>query len=271
MTRAEDALPRGVVVTGGAQGIGKAVAARFRDEGFGVVVLDLDGTLVERAAEALTTDTGQVLAITGDVVNREDLRRAITTCVERFGGLDALVAVAGIAIGAPFLRVSDADWLHVVDVNINGVFRSIQEAATVMAKDRGGAIVVMTSTNAVHVEQNLAPYNTSKGAEVSLVRSAAMDLAKFAIRVNAVAPGVVRTRGAEWLTEDPELASKFLAHTPLGRFAEPEDVADAVFFLASPAASYITGQTLTVDGGCTLGDTYEDREVASPFLSSSPK
>jgi NAD(P)-dependent dehydrogenase (short-subunit alcohol dehydrogenase family) len=266
MGRTEDGSARGVVVTGGAQGIGRAVAARFHDEGFGVVILDVDGELADQTAKELTTDRGRVVAVTGDVIKREDLRGAITACVERFSGLDAFVAVAGIAIGAPFLRVSDADWLRVVDVNVNGVFRSIQEAASVMASDRGGAIVVMTSTNAIHVEQNLAAYNTSKGAEVSLVRSAAIDLAKLGIRVNAVAPGVVRTRGAEWLTNDPELGPKFLARTPLGRFAEPEDVADAVYFLASPAARYITGQTLTVDGGCTLGDVYEDREVSSPFL-----
>jgi len=208
--------------------------------------------------------------VAGDVVKREDLRRAISACVERFGGLDAFVAVAGIAVGAPFLRVSDDDWLRVIDVNLNAVFRSIQEAASVMADDHGGAIVVMASTNAFHVEQNLAAYNTSKGAEVSLVRSAAIDLSQFGIRVNAVAPGTVRTRGAEWLVNDPELGPKFLARTPLGRFAEPEDIADAVYFLASPAARYITGQTLNVDGGYTLGDVYEDREVASPFMVTPP-
>jgi 3-oxoacyl-[acyl-carrier protein] reductase len=122
-----------------------------------------------------------------------------------------------------------------------------------MARSGGGAIVVTASTNAFWVEANLAAYNASKGGVVALVRTAALDLAQYRIRVNAVEPGVVRTRLAAFVTENPEAAADYLQRIPLNRFAEPADVADAVLFLASKEAAYITGQTLVLDGGLTLG------------------
>ena len=254
-------VPEAVLVTGGAHGIGRAVAARFAAAGAGVVILDLDLEQAQRTAAELGD---RVLACGGDVSRREDIRAAVGTCVESFGGLDCLVAVAGIADVRPLLDVTDEDWTRVIDVNLNGVFRCTQEAGRVMAERGGGSIVVIASTNAFWVEQNLAAYNTSKGGVVAFVRSAALDLAPHGVRVNAVAPGVVRTRISDWVIDDPELGPQYLDKIPLRRFGEVEDVASSVAFLASREASYITGHTLVLDGGQTLGVPLEAREVEMP-------
>ncbi|HVR83554.1 MAG TPA: SDR family NAD(P)-dependent oxidoreductase, partial [Planctomycetota bacterium] len=169
------------------------------------------------------------------------------------GRLDVLVANAGITSVQPFLDIDEGTWRRVLDVNLTGTFWCVQEAARLMSRSGGGAIVVTASTNAFWVEATLAAYNASKGGVVALVRTAALDLAPHRIRVNSVEPGVVRTPLAAFVTEDPAGARCYLKKIPLGRFAEPLDVARAILFLASDEASYITGQTLVLDGGLTLG------------------
>jgi NAD(P)-dependent dehydrogenase (short-subunit alcohol dehydrogenase family) len=218
-----------VLVTGSGQGIGRATVKRFVEEGAKVGALDQDAS---RVGETLASGGGAIEAMTGDVTRREDVRRAVQRCVERFGGLDILVANAGITGVQPMLDIDDASWQRILDVNLTGTFLSIQEAARVMARSGGGAIVVTASTNAFWVEANLAAYNASKGGVVALVRTAALDLAQYRIRVNAVEPGVVRTRLAAFVMEDPVAAADYLKRIPLNRFAEPRDVADAVLFLA---------------------------------------
>jgi NAD(P)-dependent dehydrogenase (short-subunit alcohol dehydrogenase family) len=222
-------------------------------EGAKVCVFDREVARVEETVKALASGGDAVEGITGDISRRQDVRRAVESCVERFGRLDILVANAGITSVQPLLEIDDASWQRILDVNLTGTFLCIQEAARVMARSGGGAIVVTASTNAFWVEANLAAYNASKGGVVALVRTAALDLASFAVRVNAVEPGVVRTRLAAFLTEDAVAAADYLKRIPLNRFAEPGDVADAVLFLASREAAYITGQTLVLDGGLTLG------------------
>jgi NAD(P)-dependent dehydrogenase (short-subunit alcohol dehydrogenase family) len=182
--------------------------------------------------------------------------------VAAFGHLDAMIAHAGIADVKPLLEIDDRSWQRVLDVNLTGVFLCMQEAGRVMAA--GSAIVVTASTNSFWVEQNMAPYNASKGGVVALVRTAALDLAAHGIRVNAVAPGVVRTRISEWVIDHPVLGPEYLRKLPLGRFGEPVDVANAVAFLASAESSYITGQTLILDGGLTLGQPLEEMDVTLP-------
>jgi NAD(P)-dependent dehydrogenase (short-subunit alcohol dehydrogenase family) len=203
--------------------------------------------------QALAAGGGAVEGIAGDISRRQDVHHAVQHCVERFGGLDVLVANAGITGVQPLLDIDDVSWQRILDVNLTGTFLCTQEAARVMARSGGGAIVVTASTNAFWVEANMAAYNASKGGIVAFVRTAALDLASFGIRVNAVEPGVVRTRLAAFVTEDPVAAADYLKRIPLHRFAEPGDVADAVLFLASREATYITGQTLVLDGGLTLG------------------
>lgn len=243
---------RVALVTGGGQGIGRAIAERFGAEGARVLVVDIDGAQAARTAAELTAGGPEVEGFGGDIARREDVRRAVAYCVERFGRLDILAANAGIADAQPITEISEASWRRIIDVNLTGTFFCIQEAARVMIPFRRGAIVATASTNAFWVETNMAHYNASKGGIVALVKSAAMDLGPYGIRANAVAPGMIRTR-LNYITEDPVAGPEYLTRVPLARFAEPSEMAAVVAFLASDDASYVTGETLVADGGTTIG------------------
>jgi NAD(P)-dependent dehydrogenase (short-subunit alcohol dehydrogenase family) len=241
---------KGIVVTGAARGMGLAIAARFHAEGATVVMFDLDGDELARAAAGLGA---RAIPVAGDVSRRADVRGAVDACLEAAGHIDVCVAHAGIAAVRPLLELDDETWHHVLAVNLTGVFLCGR-----------GAIVVTSSINGFHVERGMSVYNTSKGGVDAFVRSAAMDLGPYGIRVNAVAPGVVNTRIAKFVIEDPVIGPQYLKTIPLGRFGEPPDVAATVRFLASDEAGYITGQTLVVDGGQTLGIALEAEDVDLP-------
>jgi NAD(P)-dependent dehydrogenase (short-subunit alcohol dehydrogenase family) len=235
------------LVTGGAQGIGQAAAAALAEEGARVVLFDRNEARVAATARALGA-----IAVAGDISVRADVRRGVETCITRFGALHILIANAGVTDAQPLLEIEDDRWQRALDVNVTGTFLCVQEAGRAM-KGHGGAIVVTASTNAFYVETNLAAYNTSKGGVMAFVRSAAIDLAPYGIRVNAVQPGVVNTPFAAILLDNAEEAANYRKQIPLNRFAEPEETARAILFLASEEASYITGQGLILDGGLTLG------------------
>ncbi len=239
------------VVTGAGNGIGRAIAGRFAREGMRVALLDVDRDAVERAAGELSSQT-ETLALECDISRRGDVAAAVAAVAAKFGALDVLAANAAIGDAHHFLDIDDRAWDRIIGINLTGAFYCIQEAARVMAERGGGAIVVTSSTNAWYVEANLAAYNASKGGVVALMRSAALDLARFGIRVNAVEPSMVKTRAA-FITQDPIGGPEYLKRVPLGRFAEPDEIANAVTFLASSEASYITGHTIVLDGGLTLG------------------
>jgi NAD(P)-dependent dehydrogenase (short-subunit alcohol dehydrogenase family) len=241
-----------VLVTGAGQGIGRAVAQLFAGQGANVSVLDRDAARVAETVQALNGNGRKAVGSTGDISRRKDVTRAVQRTLEYFGRLDVLIANAGVTDVQPLLEIDDTRWRHVIDVNLTGTFFCIQEAARAM-RERGGAIVVTASTNAFWVEATLGAYNASKAGVIALVRTAALDLAPFGIRVNAVEPGVVKTSFAAFVTEDPVAGPEYLKKIPLNRFAEPVDVANAILFLASPEADYITGQALVIDGGLTLG------------------
>ncbi len=244
---------KAALVTGAAQGIGRTITWRLVEEGASVLMFDINPKLAGETARELAAGGAAVAAIGGNVARREDVRRAVERCVELYGGLDVLIAHAGIADFEPLLEISDESWQQMIDVNLTGVFCCTQEAARVMREAGGGAIVITASTNAFWVESNAAHYNASKGGVVAFVRSAALDLAASRIRVNAVDPGLVRTRLTTHVTENPENAADYLKRIPLNRFGEPIDIANAVLFLASDEAAWITGQDIIVDGGQTLG------------------
>jgi NAD(P)-dependent dehydrogenase (short-subunit alcohol dehydrogenase family) len=242
---------KGVVVTGAAQGIGLAIVAGFLDEGASVVAFDSNA---ERLASAVEELGPRCVPFAGDVSVRDDCARAVRLCVSQFGRIDVMCAHAGIAEPLALLDMTDEHWRRHLTVNVDGTMHCVVEAARAMAADgRGGAIVCTSSINAWFVEETHAVYNVTKAAVWALVRSAAIDLAARGIRVNGVAPGVVDTPLAELVVHNAELAPQYLKTIPLGRFAQPADVAKCVLFLASDESAYITGHTIVIDGGQTLG------------------
>jgi len=241
---------KSVVVTGAAQGIGLALVQRFLDEGGNVVAFDINA---DRLLPA-TRDLGErCVPFIGDVSVHDDCRRAVQECVTQFGGINVMCAHTGIADPLALLDMTDDHWRRHMAVNVDGTMYCVVEAARAMAAADGGAIVCTSSINAWYVEETHAVYNVTKAAVWALIRSAAMDLAAHGIRVNGVAPGVVDTPLAELVVHNAELAPEYLKSIPLGRFAQPSDIADCVSFLASDEAAYITGQTIVIDGGQTLG------------------
>ena len=241
------------MVTGGAQGIGWAICEKLVAEGAaGVVSVDLQSVCAPGC-----------LPLVGDVADPGTARDAVALCLERFGRLDLMAAHAGIAEPRPLLDTDDAHWRKHMAINVDGVFWCVREAARAMvAAGRGGAMVCTASINAWHVEETMAAYNVSKAAVHAIARSAAIDLGRYRIRVNAVAPGVVDTPIAALVVHNPELAPEYLKTIPLGRFGQPRDIADAVLFLASEEAAYVTGQMLVLDGGQTLGIPGDLEEAA---------
>lgn len=241
---------KGVVVTGAAQGIGLAIVQRFLDEGASVLAFDRNADVLQSAISGLGE---RCRPFVGDISVHDDCRRAVQMCVSEFGRIDVMCAHAGIADPLALLDMTDDHWRRHMAVNVDGTMYCLVEAARAMAASGGGSIVCTSSINAWFVEETHAVYNVTKAAVWALIRSAAIDLASRGIRVNGVAPGVADTPLAELVVRNAELAPLYLKSIPLGRFAQPSDIADCVAFLASDQASYITGQTIVIDGGQTLG------------------
>jgi len=242
-----EATNKVALVTGAARGIGFATAKRFLAEGWRVALLDIDGDNLQRTYSVLARpDT--TLAIAGDVADPRTGSDAIAQIAKRFGRLDALVNNAGIAIFKPILEVTYEDWLRVLAVNLNGPFLMTQAAAPLMRDTGGGAIVNITSISGLRASTLRTAYGTSKAGLAHLTKQQAAELAALNIRVNAVAPGPVDTAMAK-AVHTPEIRADYHDHMPLNRYGREEELAEAIFFLASERASYITGQVLCVDGG----------------------
>lgn len=239
---------RRVVVTGGASGIGLATAARFVDEGCRVAVLDHDRS---RFGAVRAEVPGITALVHADVTERASVDAAFAEIDRAMGGVDVLVANAGISVRHRFLDITPEDWRRVMAVNLDGVFHCAQEAARRMDAAGGGVILMTASTNGIVGHPNYADYNASKAGVILLVRSMALELAP-AIRVNAICPGYVMTpmQQSEYT---PEMLRAADAKIPLGRHARPEEIAGMFAFLASDGGAYLTGAIIPVDGGELAG------------------
>ncbi len=239
---------RVAVVTGAASGVGQGIAEVLAAEGAALALLDLDLAAATRLADRLPTEA---VAIEADVVDRAAMDRAGAAATERFGRIDILAANAGVYPTRSLADMSDADWDRVMAINVKGALHSIQACLPAMRAQRYGRIVLTSSiTGPIVGAPNLSHYAASKAAMLGLMRSAALELVRDGITVNAVQPGNVRTEGLQQFGE--EFVAELIKSIPMDRLAEPADVGWAVRFLASEEAGYITGQTIVIDGGQVL-------------------
>ena len=234
-------------VTGAARGIGLAVAERFLREGYRVALIDIDAAQLAATATRLGA-LGTVLALETDVSDQHQVQSAVDSCVERFGRIDALVNNAGIAVFKPLLETTYAEWSRVLAVNLDGPFLCTQACARVMLHSGGGSVVNICSISGLRASTLRVAYGTSKAALAHLTKQQAAELGNLGIRVNAVAPGPVDTAMAKQV-HTPAIRADYHDAIPLNRYGAESEIAAAVWFLCSDAASYINGQTLAVDGG----------------------
>lgn len=237
-----------VVITGAAQGIGKAIATAFVAEGAELLLADIDAARLAAAAEELGQE-GLII----DVARKAEIERLFARVAERWGGLDILVNNAGVTHAAELDDLTEEDFDRVMAINLKSALWATQAAARVMQP--GGAVVNMSSVNAVLAIPNQIPYALSKGALKQLTNVTALALAPQGIRVNAIGPGSIMTDMLKGIMTDKAAENRILSRTPLGRCGEPEEVAAVAVFLASEDSSYMTGQTIYPDGG-RLGLNY---------------
>lgn len=239
------------IVTGAARGIGLACAQRFADEGAAVMISDIDAAGAERAADRVSSGGAKAAFLAGDVGSGQDVQTLVNQTVAAFGKLDVLVANAGITGHGELADVKEEDFDRVIRTSLKGSFLCCQAAARQMIKQGHGGAIISTSSMAAELAMPTEmAYAAAKGGIRQLTKAMALSLAPHGIRVNAVGPGSIETdliRGM-WKA-DPQLRTRMLSRTPMGRLGRPEEIASVALFLASDDSSYVTGQTIYADGG----------------------
>lgn len=243
---------RVALVTGGSRGIGRAVSLALAREGAKVVVnyAASAAAAAEVVAAIEAREGGEAYAVRADVAREDEVEAMVQDVIARFGRVDILVNNAGITRDTLLLRMKDPDWQAVMAVNLTGAFLCSRAVARSMVRNRRGKIINVTSVVGITGNAGQANYCAAKAGLIGLTKALARELASRSINVNAVAPGFIATDMTGGLPEQTK--DRLLAEIPLGRLGRPEDVAEAVVFLASPAADYITGQTIVVDGGMAM-------------------
>jgi NAD(P)-dependent dehydrogenase (short-subunit alcohol dehydrogenase family) len=244
------------VVTGGAAGIGRAVARRLAADGAAVMIGDVDAAAAAGVADEIVAAGGRAGALAADVSVAADVEALVAAAVERFGRLDVMVNNAGVAVPGSVTGISEDDWDRVLAVNLKSVWLGMRFAVPPLRASGGGAIVNMSSVQALLGFPGWAAYAATKGAIISLTRQASVEYAADGIRVNCIAPGTIMTPMNERIfrtaPDRQALIDSWNSMHPLGRFGQPEEVAAAVAYLASADASFITGVCLRVDGGLAV-------------------
>lgn len=244
-------LDKTAIITGSAQGIGRAIAEGLAREGVNLVIADVRLELANQTAEELKGQFNrEVLALKVDVADLSSVKTMVEEAAKNFSSIDILVNNAGITKDTLILRMKEEDWNKVLDINLKGVFNCTREVAKIMVKARAGKIINISSVIGLKGNVGQANYAASKAGIIGLTKTVARELGPRGIQVNAVAPGFIKTQMTRDLSE--EICNNILTQIPLKRFGDPEDVANAVVFLASSRAAYITGQVIVVDGGMAM-------------------
>lgn len=252
---------RRVLVTGGASGIGEATCRLFAAEGASVTVVDRDDAGAHRVAESVG---GRAAVV--DVRDAEAVAQAVRDAAEAMGGLTDLVNNAGTGMAKPLLDYTDKEWSLLIGVNLTGTFNAVRAAAPILLAAGGGSIVNNASLTGIRPTRGEGPYSAAKAGVLNLTQTAAVELAPT-VRVNAVAPGMVHTPLTEIVVANDEWRTAAESGTPLGRVGTAEEVAQVIAFLASDAASYVTGQTVVVDGGSVLPSLQSDALLRAIYSS----
>ena len=239
------------LVTGAARGIGKAIAKTLAERGANIVVVDLRMDLAEESAQEISAETGrEVIALEADVSSQESVKAMMKKALAKFGKIDILVNNAGVTRDGLIMRMKEADWDMVLDINLKGAFNCAQALARPMMKQRYGRIINITSVSGITGQAGQTNYSSSKAGLIGFTKALAKELGSRNITVNAVAPGFIETVLTDNLPD--EIKEFSMKMTPMARFGKPEDIANAVAFLAAEESSFITGVTLQVDGGMVM-------------------
>ncbi len=242
---------RNALVTGAARGIGKAIAENLAARGAKIVIADLRIDLAAETAAEIAAKTGsETIALEVDVAKQESVKAMVKEALEKFGKIDILVNNAGITRDGLTMRMKESDWDLVLNINLKGAFNCAQALSRSMMKERYGRIINISSVNGIVGQAGQANYSSSKAGLIGLTKALAKEFGSRNITVNAVAPGFIETELTRELPE--ELRELSLKLTPMGRFGSPQDVANAVAFLAAEESSFITGEVLKVDGGMVM-------------------
>lgn len=248
---ANEAERQVVIVTGASRGIGRAVAVRFARDGAAVIV-NYKGSeaAAQETARAVTEAGGAATLVQGDVSNRDDAERLIETAIQQYGRIDVLVNNAGITRDQLLMRMTDDDWGTVLDTNLKGAFHTTRAVLRPMLRKRSGRIINISSVVGLIGNAGQGNYAAAKAGLIGFTKSIAREVASRSITVNAIAPGYIATEMTDAIPEN--MRGKILEQVPMGRLGTPEDVAAVVAFVASPAAAYMTGVVLHVDGGMVM-------------------
>jgi 3-oxoacyl-[acyl-carrier protein] reductase len=239
------------IITGGAQGIGKATAEQFAREGAKVVIVDVDEAMAQKTADELTQSTGgSFLGVKADVRDFAQCETAVKAALDKFSKIDILVNNAGITKDNLLMRMTEAEWDLVMDINLKGAFNFTKAVARPMLKAHAGRIINIASVVGQEGNPGQANYSASKGGLIAMTKSCAKEFGSRNILCNAIAPGFIHTRLTDVLPEEARAALK--SRTILGRWGEPIEIARVIVFLASEDATYITGQVINVNGGMYL-------------------